>query len=83
MSLNPDECEFKQEDLCSFDGPCQFRGPGWECTAKESDPMTEEEYDAMQKLSAGVQKIFEDAIRNPPTGSLRVETEKEVSHDQS
>ena len=49
MSLNPDECEFKQEDLCSFDGPCRFRGPGWECTAKESDLMTEEEYDAMVK----------------------------------
>lgn len=73
MSLNPDECEFKQEDLCSFDGPCRFRGPGWECTVKESGLMTEEEYEAMQELSDGVQKIFEDAVKGRPPVSFPVE----------
>jgi hypothetical protein len=44
--MNPDECEFKQEGLCShIEHPCEFRGPGWECLATENDVMTEEEYD--------------------------------------
>lgn len=57
MSLNPDECEFKQEGLCCHtEHPYEFRGSGWECNATESDVMTEEEYEEGLKAMRAIIK---------------------------
>jgi len=69
--MNDDQCEFCQEDLCSAPYECRFQDftdcDGNErivpsCTATSEDLMTEEEWEAMQKLQSGVQKIFRDAV---------------------
>jgi len=84
MSESNGRCEFEHLDYCC--PPKEYTGfkcskalpiqPGdicEKCGATDEDLMTEEEYDAMQKLSEGVQKIFEDAVKNPPTRSFPVE----------